>query len=161
MAATAGPRSTSTPVTSVAGVRATPPSWVAPAIEQARVARLATTGADAIVRVVPICFAVVERQLVSAVDHKPKRTEKLHRLDDIAATGVATVLIDHYDDDDWTRLWWVRIRGPAQVHGNAEPLAVAARAALIDKYPQYQAQPPIGPVYSINLDEVRAWRFQE
>jgi PPOX class probable F420-dependent enzyme len=137
------------------------PSWAAPAIEQARVARLATTGADGIVRVVPICFAVIEQRLVSAVDHKPKRTEKLHRLDDIAASGVATVLIDHYDDDDWTQLWWVRIRGHAQVHRDDEPLVAAARAALIDKYQQYQARPPAGPVYSIVLDEVRAWRFQE
>ena len=119
-------------------------------------ARLATTNA-----LVPICFAIVEKRLVSAVDHKPKRTEKLRRLDDIAASGVATVLIDHYDDDDWTQLWWVRIRGSAQVHGDDEPLVAPARAALIAKYPQYQVQPPRGPVYSIALDEVRAWRFRK
>ena len=154
MAATPGTRSTSTPVTSVASVTATP-SWVAPAIEQARVARLATTGA-----LVPICFAIVEQRIVSAVDHKPKSTEKLRRLDDIAASGVATVLIDHYDDDDWTQLWWVRIRGAAQVHGDEESLVALARAALIDKYPQYQAQPPVGPVYSVAFDDVRAWRYQ-
>lgn len=131
------------------------PSWVAPAIEQARVARLATTSV-----LVPICFAIVGQRLVSAVDHKPKSTEKLRRLDDISASGVATVLIDHYDDDDWTQLWWVRIRGTAKVHSDAEPLAEVARAALIDKYPQYQAQPPYGPVYSVAFDDVRAWRFR-
>jgi PPOX class probable F420-dependent enzyme len=120
------------------------------------VARLATTGV-----LVPICFAVVEQRLVSAVDHKPKSTEKLRRLDDISASGVATVLIDHYDDDDWTKLWWVRIRGTAKVHTDTEPLVEVARAALVVKYPQYQAQPPAGPVYSVAFDEVRSWRFQE
>jgi PPOX class probable F420-dependent enzyme len=137
------------------------PSWVVPAIEQARVARLATTGADGVVRLVPICFAIVEKRLVSAVDHKPKRTESLRRLDDIVSHGSAAVLIDHYDDDDWTQLWWVRIRGAAQVHGDEESVVAAARAALIDKYPQYQVQPPVGPVYSVACDEVTAWRFQE
>jgi PPOX class probable F420-dependent enzyme len=135
------------------------PSWVAPAIEQARVARLATTAADGFVRLVPVCFAIVEQRLVSAVDHKPKSTERLRRLDDISASGVATVLIDHYDDD-WTQLWWVRIRGSAQVHGDDERLVAPARAALIAKYPQYQAEPPAGPVYSVTFDELRAWRFQ-
>ncbi|MGH2477210.1 MAG: TIGR03668 family PPOX class F420-dependent oxidoreductase, partial [Candidatus Limnocylindrales bacterium] len=77
------------------------------AIGDARVARLGTLGADGAVRMVPICFAIVDDRVVSAVDHKPKRTGQLRRLDDIAATGSATVLIDHYDDD-WTRLWWVR-----------------------------------------------------
>lgn len=136
------------------------PSWVTPALREARVARLATTGADAAVRLVPICFAIVEERLVSAVDHKPKRTPKLQRLDDIVASGVATVLIDHYDDDDWTQLWWVRIRGSARVHGDEDPVVALARAALIDKYPQYQAQPPTGPVYSVALNEVRTWRCQ-
>ena len=136
------------------------PSWVAPAIEHARVARLATTSGDGVVRLVPICFAIVEQRLVSAVDHKPKSTERLHRLDDIAASGVATVLIDHYDDD-WTQLWWVRIRGSAEVHGDDEALVARARAALVAKYAQYQARPPVGPVYSVALDELRAWRFHK
>ena len=160
MAATPGRRSTSTPVTSVARVTATP-SWIAPAIEQARVARLATTAGDGVVRLVPICFAIAEQRLVSAVDPKPNSTERLQRLDDISASGVATVLIDHYDDDDWTQLWWVRIRGTARVHRDDELLVAQARAALIAKYPQYRAEPPVGPVYSVALDDLRAWRFKE
>ena len=123
-------------------------------------ARLATSSADGLVRLVPICFAIVEERFVSAIDHKPKRTQKLQRLDDITTSGVATVLIDHYDDHDWTQLWWVRIRGAARVHGDKEPVVALARAALVDKYPQYQAQPPTGPVYSVTLDEVRTWRWQ-
>jgi PPOX class probable F420-dependent enzyme len=135
------------------------PEWVRAALETEPVARLATAAADGRVRLVPICFAIVGDRLVSAVDHKPKSTARLRRLDDIAATGTATVLIDHYDDD-WDRLWWVRIRGAATVHGDDEPIAADARPVLVDKYSQYRAHPPTGPVYSVRLDEVSWWRAQ-
>jgi PPOX class probable F420-dependent enzyme len=128
--------------------------WVAGALNEARVARLGTVGSDGAVRLVPICFAVVDGWIVSAVDHKPKRTTQLRRLDDLATTGTATVLVDHYDDD-WSQLWWVRVRGRAVVHEAGEPAAVAA---LVAKYVQYQAHRPAGAVYGIALDEVRSWR---
>ena len=135
------------------------PEWVTEALETTSVGRLATTSSEGVVRLVPFCFAVVGDRLVSAVDHKPKRTTRLGRLDDIAATGSATVLIDHYEDD-WDRLWWVRIRGTAAVHGDDESLASAARAALVAKYAQYRQHPPAGPVYSVQLDECTWWRAQ-
>jgi PPOX class probable F420-dependent enzyme len=135
------------------------PEWVTTALQTEPVARLATTDADGAVRLVPICFAFLGDRLVSAVDHKPKRTARLRRLDDIAATGSATVLIDHYDDD-WDRLWWVRVRGVATVHTDDEPVAADARRTLVDKYAQYRDRPPTGPVYSVRLDEVSWWRAQ-
>ena len=135
------------------------PEWVTEALATEPVARLATTSADGVVRLVPFCFAVVGDRLVSAVDHKPKRTTRLGRLDDIAATGTATVLLDHYEDD-WDRLWWVRIRGAAAVHGDDEPVVTAARQALRDKYEQYRQHPPAGPVYSVRLDDCSWWRAQ-
>jgi PPOX class probable F420-dependent enzyme len=125
-----------------------------------RGARLGTVGVDGAVRLVPICFAVVDDWLVSAVDHKPKRTGQLRRLDDMKPAGSATVLVDHYDED-WSRLWWVRIIGPATVHGNRDGEAVAALAALQAKYPQYRERPPAGAVYRIAMDELRSWRASE
>ena len=132
-------------------------SWVSAAVSEARVARLATVAADGAIGLVPICFAVVDGWIVSAVDHKPKRTVRLGRLDDIAATGKATVLVDHYDED-WSRLWWVRIRGRATIHTDHDEPAVATVAALVAKYPQYRHQPPGGAVYRIAMDDVRSWR---
>ena len=99
--------------------------WVADALRDARVARLGTLGADGAVRLVPICFAIVDDHVVSAVDHKPKRTGQLRRLDDMVASGTATVLVDHYDDD-WTRLWWVRIGGRRRSTNRAIRAAVPA-----------------------------------
>jgi len=103
-----------------------------------------------------VCFAVVDDWLVSAVDHKPKRTGQLRRLDDMRADGRATLLVDHYDDD-WAQLWWVRVRGRAEVH-EAGPDRDVALAALAAKYVQYREQPPAGAVWRIAMDEVRWWR---
>jgi PPOX class probable F420-dependent enzyme len=133
------------------------PEWVTEALATEPVARLATSNARGTVRLVPFCFAVVGDHLVSAVDHKPKRTTRLGRLDDITATGTATVLVDHYEDD-WDRLWWVRIRGAATVHDHDEPIVTAARQALAAKYEQYRQHPPAGPVYSVRLDDCSWWR---
>ena len=128
--------------------------WVADALAHARVARLATVNAAGEVLLVPFCFAVVDGWIVSAVDHKPKRHQRLRRLDDIEATGTATVLVDHYDDD-WTQLWWVRIRGRAAVERDGHDEAIAALTA---KYSQYVERPPQGAVYRVRMDEVRSWR---
>ena len=132
--------------------------WVVGALAEARVARLGTVNHEGAVRLVPICFAVVEEWIVSSVDHKPKGTGRLRRLEDMQTAGAATVLVDHYAED-WSRLWWVRIRGRAVVHhgvGNAE--AEAARVALVAKYEQYRQVPPSGAVYRIAMDEIHCWR---
>ena len=132
-------------------------SWVAGALQRARVARLGTVGGDGMIGLVPICFAVVDGWIASAVDHKPKRTGQLRRLDDIEAAGSATVLVDHYDED-WSRLWWIRIRGRAEVHREHDEVAVAVLAALATKYTQYRQRPPAGVVYRIAIDDIRSWR---
>ena len=139
--------------------------WVADALRAAPVARLGTVDAHGAVRLVPICFAVVDRWLVSAVDHKPKRRGRLGRLDDIEATGTATVLLDHYEED-WSRLWWIRIRGRAVVHRRhpgdpGDVLIDEAVRALVAKYAPYRERPPAGDVYRIALDEVSSWRASD
>jgi PPOX class probable F420-dependent enzyme len=96
--------------------------------------------------------------VVSAVDHKPKSTRALARLGDIERTGRATLLVDHYDDTDWTALWWVRVTGAAVVVGVDDPGAEGARRALAAKYRQYEATPLTGPVYAVALDVLRWWR---
>jgi PPOX class probable F420-dependent enzyme len=131
-------------------------AWVASALRDARVARLGTADPEGAVRLVPICFAVVDEWVVSVVDHKPKRTGQLRRLDDMLATGRATVLVDHYDDD-WSQLWWVRVRGRAEIDVEG-PARAAALDALTAKYAQYRDHPPTGSVWRIATDEVRWWR---
>jgi PPOX class probable F420-dependent enzyme len=127
------------------------------ALATAPVARLATIGVDGAVRLVPVCFARLGGALVSAVDHKPKRTGQLRRLEDMQATGVATMLLDHYDDD-WSQLWWVRVRGAADVLASSDARATAALDTLVAKYHQYAERRPNGPVWRVSLDELRWWR---
>jgi PPOX class probable F420-dependent enzyme len=132
------------------------PAWVYEALREARVARLGTADAAGAVRLVPVCLAVVDGWIVGAVDHKPKRTGQLRRLDDIEATGSATVLVDHYAED-WSQLWWVRVRGRAEVLASGEARD-GALDALVAKYDQYRARRPEGSVWRIAIDELRWWR---
>ena len=131
--------------------------WVHDALQQSRVARLATVSADGSVGLVPICFVVVDGWVGSAVDHKPKRSDRLRRLTDIEAGGAATLLVDNYEED-WSRLWWVRVHGRAVVHRESDDEARAVLEALRAKYVQYREHPPAGAVYRIALDEVQSWR---
>ncbi len=121
-------------------------------VSQAPVARLATVRPDGHPHVVPITFAVDGERVVTAIDHKPKTTSSLQRLRNIRANPVASVLVDHYDDD-WSRLWWVRADGVARVR-DASPEALAALTA---KYPQYAATPPPGPFLEITVRRWSAW----
>jgi PPOX class probable F420-dependent enzyme len=116
------------------------------------VARLATIRPDGSPRVVPICFALDGDTLYTAVDEKPKRTRRLARLDDIVRDPRAEVVIDRYDDD-WTQLWWVRLRGRARVVERNERALELLRA----KYAQYQERPPEGPFIVVTIDERVTW----
>lgn len=124
-------------------------------VAEARVARLATIEADGSAHLVPICFAIDGNALVSAVDAKPKRSRDLRRLRNVRARPTATVIVDHYEED-WTRLWWIRIRGSARVI-DAGPDAERALALLVGKYQQYRAAPPRAPVIAVMMESVRGW----
>ena len=122
-----------------------PPSWVAPALAAAPVARLATTGIDGTVHLVPFCFAVVGDRLVSAVDHKPKRhapppAPRRHR-GDRAGVGARRPL---------RRRLVAAVVDPGDRAGGRGARRHRARrrrpAALAAKYHQYREHPPAGPV---------------
>ena len=121
----------------------------------ARVARLATTDRDGRPHLVPIVFAVEGDTLYSAVDRKPKRSTKLRRIENARARPDVTVLVDHYDED-WGRLWWIRLRGRARVLDEGEEREHAL-TLLQEKYPQYRVEPPDGPVLAVDVTEVRDW----
>lgn len=104
----------------------------------ARVARLATANKDGRPSVVPICFALVEDAIVTALDDKPKKHDRssLRRVRDIEANPFVAVLVDQYSED-WRRLEWVQVKGQAQL---VEPSTTEHRRgveALRMKYEQY------------------------
>ena len=121
----------------------------------APVARLATVDAGGRPRVVPCCFALDGDVAYSAVDHKPKRSARLARLDDIRANPAVCLVVDHYEDD-WSKLWWVRLDGTARVVEDG-PEWERGVELLVAKYAQYQEQRPGGPVIAISVERARTW----
>ena len=92
------------------------------------VARLATVAADGAPHTVPIVFCYSDGNIYSPVDGKRKSGRPLRRFANVAANPRVSLLIDHYDGD-WTRLWWVRVDGPAQLYtpGAEEGAGIARR----------------------------------
>ena len=122
-----------------------------PDVAAERVARLATVDRNGRPHIVPICFVLDGETLYTAVDEKPKRTRRLKRLENIEANPHVEVLIDHYEDD-WSELWWVRLRGTARIV--EDPRAVDL---LVAKYPQYAERRPEGPVIAVDVEERSEW----
>ncbi len=150
---------------------------------EARVARLATVGPAQVPHLVPVTFAVVtapvgeapaeevpaaelptvhpdrpsssSQMIVFAVDHKPKSTTALRRLDNIAANPRVCFLVDRYDDD-WEQLWWVRADARAAVLEGTDRRR--ALAALTARYRQYEQVSPTGVVVGCAVTRWTGWR---
>ncbi len=123
-----------------------------PSPEAARVAHLATVGPGGAPHVVPICFALDGDVLYTAVDEKPKRTRRLQRLANVQADPRVEVVVDGWDED-WSRLWWVRLRGRARIVERDE----RALELLCAKYPQYRERPPQGPFLVVDVEAREEW----
>jgi PPOX class probable F420-dependent enzyme len=121
-------------------------------VDAVRVARLATVGADGRPHVVPICFALDGDTIYTAVDQKPKSTRRLQRLANIEAEPRVEVLVDHWDED-WSRLWWVRLSGRARIVEH-DPRGLELLQA---KYRQYREDPPVGPFVVVAVESRREW----
>lgn len=121
-------------------------------LAEARSATLGTICPDGSTHLVPCVFAVVGDQIITAVDHKPKSSRRLKRLENITYDSRVTLLADYYDDD-WNQLWWVRADGTATVANDPPDIL----EALVAKYQQYQERPPEGPFIIINVANVVSW----
>ena len=124
-------------------------------VAAARVARLASITPEGSLHLVPICFVLHGEELYSAVDEKPKRSRSLQRLENVRTHPEVAVLVDHYEED-WSLLWWVRLRGAGRVVERGPELDRALRL-LAEKYEQYRERPPRGPVLAITVAEWRGW----
>ena len=121
----------------------------------APVAVLGTILPDGRPHLVPVTFAAVDEELVTAVDWKPKTGRKLQRITNVEIDPRATLLIHHYADD-WEELWWVRVDATARIHEQG-PDRDRAISALVAKYPQYRERPPEGAVIALTPEKVASW----
>jgi len=124
-------------------------------VRTARVARLATIDPDERPHLVPIVFVLDGQTLYSAVDAKPKRSRTLRRIENARERPEVTVLVDHYEND-WARLWWVRLRGRARVLDEGDE-STRALEALAAKYEQCAETPPGLPVLAVDVTDWREW----
>jgi len=129
-------------------------------LDRRRVAHLATVSSAGAPHVVPVCFAVVGSTVYVAIDEQPKRFQdplKLRRLLNIADNPQVALVADVYDDNDWSQLGFVLLRGVARVivpgveHLNAI-------ATLRQKYVQYRDMAlELRPVIAIDVQQVTVW----
>lgn len=131
-------------------------------LERHRVGHLATAGADGAPHVIPVCYALDASALYFVADEKPKRrpARRLQRLVNLRENPRAALVVDDYDDD-WSRLAWLLVRGPARVV-SARAMRAHALALLRTRYPQYAAMalddPERNPLVRIEPERVTLWR---
>jgi Pyridoxamine 5'-phosphate oxidase len=105
---------------------------------------LATVHAERGVDAVPVVYTCGDGVVAVPIDRvKPKTSTRLQRERNLEKDPRATLLVEHWDGDDWSRLWWVRAEllwqpdpDPALVDTMAGRLAAA--------HVQYRDRPFVG-----------------
>jgi hypothetical protein len=109
----------------------------------------------------PVVFAIDDDDYVGVpIDSvKPKASTRLQREDNLEHDPRASLLVEHWDPEDWSRLWWVRadlehVPEPEQerVDGLADRLARAV--------PQY-ADKPFHRVLVMRAVRITGWAASE
>ena len=127
-------------------------------LDEARVGRLATVRPDGTPHVVPFVFALDGDALYSSVDAKPKRTPELQRIRNIQANPAVEVVVDAYHEP-WRGIWWVRLQGRAEVLEEGPERDQGIRL-LIEKYPDYEEEPPEGAIVVVRIERWQGWEFR-
>ncbi len=129
-------------------------------LEAARHGYLSTASADGDPHLQPVVFQLLGEAIYIAIDEKPKTTLRLRRLTNVEENPRFALLVDRYDDD-WNQLWWVLLRGPAEVlwpsRWDADH-AARVIAALRAKYPQYESMGlEDRPLLRLRPEQVTRW----
>jgi hypothetical protein len=116
----------------------------------------AIRGAD----VVPVVYTLVDGHVGVPVDLvKPKASTRLQRERNLESDPRASLLVEHWDRDDWSALWWVRAQLRWLGDGTAPPVSeLADRLAhqLAERHAQYREH-PFARVLVFRVDAVTGW----
>lgn len=132
-------------------------AWANDLLKSARVGRLGLLDEQGAPRVLPVTFALAGGRVWSAIDRKPKRAEPA-RLRFLRRDPRAALTVDRYSDD-WEELAWVQVLGSVRILEVAE--GVQGLDALSEKYEQYRAAPPPGPLLALEPRRYLWWRAAE
>ena len=102
--------------------------------------------------IVPVVFVYVDGTLHLPIDGKPKASKNLKRLRNIRKNPSVCFLLDEYDED-WTRLWWLRLDCSARV----EPIEASIASLLREKYPNYRDVKIGEEMISLKIVSSRFW----
>ena len=120
-----------------------------------RVAYLTTVDAARAPHVVPVCFVLSGSTAYVVSSNERNRTDGRHakRVRNLAGNPAASLVADHYEED-WDRVGWVRIDGPADVFDAGEEHAEAVRL-LRERYPQFNDMELDGvPMVALRIERV-------
>ena len=120
---------------------------------RARAARVGTLDARGRIHLVPIVFAIDGDRLYSSTDEKPRAK----RLRNLQRDPHVSVVIDEYDED-WSRVWWVRLAGTGRALEQGAEYE-RARRLLCEKYPQFEGDPGGGPIMAVDVQEWSGWAY--
>ena len=126
-------------------------------LDAGRVGHLATADRVGAPHLMPVCYAIDGESLYVTIDEKPKRRDRpLKRLRNIIENPQAAFVADRWDED-WHRLGWVMLRGPAEILDDG-PEHDRAQALLIGRYPQYRAMALADlPVIALRIARAVDW----
>jgi PPOX class probable F420-dependent enzyme len=126
-------------------------------LNRSRVAHLATADRSGAPHLVPVCFCLDGTSLYITVDEKPKRSDvELKRLRNIRENNAVAVSVDRWDED-WTRLAWILLRGPAEILSQGAEHD-QAQVQLRQRYSQYRSMDLAKlPVIAVRIRRVLSW----
>jgi hypothetical protein len=105
---------------------------------------------------IPAVYAVSQDYIGVPIDTvKPKASSRLQREDNLAFDARGAMLVEHWDAEDWTRLWWVR----AHIEHLEDPPATVVddlAERLARTVPQY-ADKPFSRVLVCRIVDVAGW----
>ena len=126
------------------------------------VARLATSTSTGEPYLIPVTFVLNANRILIVIDDKPKSGGPLRRGRNILENSSVAVLFDHYEDD-WNQLWWLLIRGNAEIlHYDDFSEEQQSNIPILFKKKYYQYKDLLfyeRTFISISIKTVSSWRF--
>ena len=104
---------------------------------------------------VPACYAIDGDRLAIPIDSvKPKGSTALGRVRNLERDPRASLLVEHWDPVDWSRLWWVQIL----LVRTDEPAArvAALERGLRERYPQYRGATFVA-ILTFRIEKIGGW----
>jgi hypothetical protein len=109
----------------------------------------------------PVVYAVSDDGHIGVpIDRiKPKASSKLQRENNLAANPRGALLVEHWETDDWSRLWWVRA-DLEHVPNPPSSLTDDLADRLAGTVPQY-ADKPFHRVLVCRIVNLKGWAASE